>query len=54
MGGRPFPEIPCILCNKPVDLTVDLHADERGQAVHEDCYLLKINNHDGTLPPKDL
>jgi len=39
MGGHSFPEIPCIICSKPVDLTVDLIADENGGPVHEDCYL---------------
>ena len=39
MGGHPFPEIPCIICAKPVDLTVDLSADESGRAVHTDCYV---------------
>jgi organic radical activating enzyme len=39
MGGHSFPEIPCIICSKPVDLMVDLIADENGGPVHEDCYL---------------
>jgi hypothetical protein len=34
MGGHPPTEIPCVLCSKPVDLTVDLYADESGKAVH--------------------
>ena len=42
MGGHPFPEIPCKLCNKPIDLSVDLCADENGKAVHEDCYVERI------------
>jgi hypothetical protein len=42
MGGHPFREIPCKLCAKPVDLTVDLSADENGKAVHEDCYVKHI------------
>lgn len=42
MGGHPFPEISCRLCSKPVDLKVDLFADENGQAVHEDCYVKRI------------
>jgi hypothetical protein len=29
MGGHPFQEIPCTICGKPVDLAVDLSADER-------------------------
>ncbi len=39
MGGHPFPEIPCTICSKPVDLTVDLFADEHGKSIHEDCYV---------------
>jgi hypothetical protein len=39
MGGHPFAEIPCIICSKPVDLTVDLIADENGGPVHEHCYV---------------
>ena len=39
MGGHSFPEIPCIICSKPVDLTVDLIADENGGPVHEHCYV---------------
>jgi hypothetical protein len=42
MGGHPFQEIPCVLCNKPVDLSADLHADENGKAVHEECYVENI------------
>ena len=42
MGGHPFPEMSCKLCNKPVDLTVDLCADENGKAVHERCYVQRI------------
>ena len=39
MGGHPFQAIPCNICSKPVDLSVDLYADENGKAVHEDCYV---------------
>jgi len=42
MGGHPGQEIPCTLCRKPVDLTVDLYADEDGDAVHEDCYVRQL------------
>jgi hypothetical protein len=42
MGSRHFPEISCTICSKPVDLTVDLYADESGKAVHEDCYVKRI------------
>jgi hypothetical protein len=42
MGGHPFSAIPCTICTKPVDLTVDLSADENGTAVHTDCYVKRI------------
>ena len=48
MGGQPFPEISCILCNKPVDLKVDLSADENGKAVHTECYVQRITNPQGS------
>jgi len=44
MGSRPFPKIPCILCRKPVDLGIDLCADENGKAVHEECYVQRIKS----------
>jgi hypothetical protein len=40
--GRPFHKIPCVLCNKPVDLSVDLCVDEKGKAVHDKCYFNHI------------
>jgi hypothetical protein len=48
MGGHPFPEIPCILCNKAVDLSADLYADENGKAVHEHCYVNRVTNRQNT------
>ena len=42
MGGHSFPEIPCKICSNPVDLTVDLFADEHGKTVHEDCYVSNL------------
>jgi hypothetical protein len=42
MGGHPFLETPCTICAKPIDLTVDLYADEHGQAVHEHCYIKRV------------
>ena len=42
MKSRPFPEIPCAICNKPVDLSADLSADENGKAVHTECYVKRI------------
>jgi len=53
MGGHPFPEIPCKICGKPVDLTVNLSADENGKAVHDDCYVKHVtsprNNQPATM-----
>jgi hypothetical protein len=42
MGGHSFLEIPCRICSAPVDLTVDLYADENGKPVHEDCYVTRL------------
>ena len=42
MGGHPFPEVDCTICAKPVDLSMELCADEYGKAVHEDCYVKHI------------
>jgi len=44
MGGHPFLEIPCTICAKPVDLTVDLYADENGKSVHEHCYVKYVTS----------
>jgi hypothetical protein len=44
VGGHPFPEAPCKICVKPVDLETDLHTDENGKAVHEDCYVKHITS----------
>jgi|SRR5580658_6389992 hypothetical protein len=38
----PFPEILCVICSKPVDLSADLPADENGKAVHAKCYVKRI------------
>jgi hypothetical protein len=48
MGGHKLPDIPCILCNEPVDLSVDLSTDEDGKAVHEHCYVKRIMNRHNT------
>jgi hypothetical protein len=50
MGGHPFSEISCIICGKPLDLRVDLSADESGKAVHEACYVERITNQHGISP----
>ena len=42
MGRHPFFEIPCNVCSKPVDLTVDLYADECKKPVHEECYVRRF------------
>jgi hypothetical protein len=44
MGSCPFPQISCALCRKPVDLLVDLTADENGKAVHEECYVKRLTS----------
>jgi hypothetical protein len=44
MGSRPFPEISCALCSNPVDLLIDLSADENGKAVHEECYVKRLTS----------
>jgi hypothetical protein len=50
MGGHPFPEIACTICSKPLDLRIDLSADENGKAVHEDCYVKRISTQHGNSP----
>jgi hypothetical protein len=42
VGGHTSREIPCTICSKPVDLTVDLYADENGKAVHGNCYAKRV------------
>ena len=42
MNSPPFPEIPCVICSKPVNLQTDLCADENGKAVHDSCYIKRI------------
>jgi hypothetical protein len=44
MSSRPLPEISCALCSKPVDLRLDLSADENGMAVHEVCYVKRLTS----------
>jgi hypothetical protein len=50
MGGYIFPEIPCIICNKALNLTVDLTANENGKAVHEECYVNYITSSNSNNP----
>jgi len=42
MGGLSIPEISCIICSEPMDISVDLSADENGKAVHEECYVSRL------------
>jgi hypothetical protein len=42
MAGDSYPEISCTICSKPVDLRVDLYADENGGAVHKKCYINRL------------
>lgn len=44
MFSRPFPEIPCANCRRPIDLQTDLCADENGKAAHADCYIKRITS----------
>jgi predicted nucleic acid-binding Zn ribbon protein len=44
MGSSSFPEIPCVVCRKPVDLQTDVCADENGKAMHTDCYVKRITS----------
>jgi hypothetical protein len=48
MGSRPLLEIACIICAKPLDLSLDLSANESGEAVHTDYSvrrLISAHNH---------
>jgi hypothetical protein len=51
MNSPPFPEIPCLICSKPVNLQTDLCADENGKAVHADCYIKRITGGHGSQAP---
>jgi hypothetical protein len=50
MGGHPFPEVLCTICSQPIDLVVDLSADESGKAVHENCYVRRITSSPSSPP----
>lgn len=41
----------CVICKKPASLET-AKADERGQTVHEECYLLKMKLTAVTTKPK--
>jgi hypothetical protein len=51
MDSRTFPEIPCVICSKPVNLQTDLCADENCKAVHADCYIKRIEAAPDSKPP---
>jgi hypothetical protein len=43
--------VSCVLCNRSVNLTVDLCCDENGKAVHGDCYFNRIIGSTANLQP---
>jgi hypothetical protein len=47
----PLHEISCLLCSKPVDLRIDLSADENGKAVHTECYVKSLTNGNSNPSP---
>jgi hypothetical protein len=42
MKSRLSPELPCPICSRSVDLSVDLSADENSKAVHTECYVNRV------------
>ncbi len=44
MDSRSVREMSCVLCSRPVDLRLDLCADENGKAIHEGCYVKRITS----------
>ena len=54
MIGHTVPEIHCILCNKPVDLSADLCSDELGKAVHDECYAKRIRTRSESVAVQSL
>jgi hypothetical protein len=48
------PKFHCVMCSKPLNLTIDLNTDENGKAVHEQCYvnrfIRKGARHDEQFP----
>jgi hypothetical protein len=36
------PELRCAICSDPIDLTIDLCADENGEPIHEGCYVNRL------------
>jgi hypothetical protein len=54
MCGHFSPEITCTMCDKPVDLTVDLVADEHGKSVHEGCYTKRLIGNRDEFPVSEM
>ena len=46
-----YPQVSCVMCSKPIDLTIDLNTDETGKAVHQRCYFDRITGKSGTASP---
>jgi hypothetical protein len=42
----------CSICNKPVEVEAAT-IDEHGEAIHEECWLLKMRLEQAQKPPKD-
>jgi hypothetical protein len=42
MDSRPLLEIACKICAKPLDLSLDLSANESGEAVHADYSVRRL------------
>jgi hypothetical protein len=43
----------CSICNKPVEVEAAT-IDEHGEAIHEECWLLKMRLEQAKKPPKTL
>jgi hypothetical protein len=47
-----FPRVPlCGICIKPLDPKIAV-TDQDGKPVHEECYVLKLQQEDANKPPK--
>ena len=46
MAGGTFPETQCFICAQPVSKENDLSCDEKGNAVHWDCFFKRITGKD--------
>jgi hypothetical protein len=36
------PEVPCAICDQPIKLEMDRHANDAGKSMHETCYQPKL------------